>query len=75
VQGRLAAFLQGLQQLGWTAGRNLQIDTRWAAGNADHIRKHAAELVVSNFAQTSTVNMHTAGRRVNSIGCRRLQPI
>ena len=44
-QGRLAAFLQGLQQLGWTAGRNLQIDTRWAAGNADHIRKHAAELV------------------------------
>jgi putative tryptophan/tyrosine transport system substrate-binding protein len=44
-QGRLAAFLQGLQQLGWTAGRNLQIDTRWVAGNADHIRKHAAELV------------------------------
>jgi putative ABC transport system substrate-binding protein len=44
-QGRLAAFLQGLQQLGWTAGRNLQIDTHWAAGNADHIRKHAAELV------------------------------
>jgi ABC-type uncharacterized transport system substrate-binding protein len=44
-QGRLAAFLQGLQQLGWTAGRNLQIDTRWAAGDADHIRKHAAELV------------------------------
>jgi len=44
-QGRLAAFLQGLQQLGWTAGRNLQIDTRWVAGNADHIRKHATELV------------------------------
>ena len=43
-QARLAAFHQGLQQLGWTDGRNVRIDTRWAATNAD-IRKHAAELV------------------------------
>ena len=34
----------GLQQVGWTDGRNLRIDTRWAAGNADNIRRHAAEL-------------------------------
>ena len=34
-QARLAAFLQGLQQLGWTVGRNVRIDIRWAAGNAD----------------------------------------
>ena len=44
-QARLAAFHQGLQQLGWTVGRNVQIDYRWGAGNADRIRKFAAELV------------------------------
>ena len=32
VQTRLAAFLDGLQQLGWTDGRNVQVDTRWASG-------------------------------------------
>ena len=44
-QARIAAFHQGLQQLGWTVGRNVQIDYRWGAGNADRIRKFAAELV------------------------------
>jgi putative ABC transport system substrate-binding protein len=44
-QAGLAAFLQGLQQLGWTADRNLRIDTRWGAGNAADTRKYAAELV------------------------------
>ncbi len=43
--GPHAAFLQALQQLGWTDGRNVQIDTRWAAGDAGRIRRHAAELV------------------------------
>ena len=33
------------QQLGWTDGRNVRIDIRWAAGDADDIRRHAAELV------------------------------
>ena len=44
-QARFGAFLQGLGQLGWTIGRNVRIDTRWATGNADDIRRHAAELV------------------------------
>jgi ABC-type uncharacterized transport system substrate-binding protein len=44
-QTRVAAFLQGLQQLGRTGGRNLQIDYRWAAGSADDLRRYAAELV------------------------------
>ena len=44
-QTRLVAFVQGLQQLGWTVGRNMRIDTRWAAGDAERIRKYAAELV------------------------------
>jgi len=41
-QARLAAFTQTLKQLGWSDGRNLRIDTRWAV--ADDIRRHAAEL-------------------------------
>jgi ABC-type uncharacterized transport system substrate-binding protein len=44
-QARLVAFVQGLQQFGWTDGRNVRIDTRWGAGDADLIRKYAAELV------------------------------
>jgi hypothetical protein len=40
-----AAFLQSLQQLGWTEGRNVRIDDRWPAGDADKARRYAAELV------------------------------
>ena len=43
-QARVGAFLQGLAQLGWTIGRNVRIDTRWATANAAEIRRHAAEL-------------------------------
>jgi putative ABC transport system substrate-binding protein len=45
AQANNAAFLQGLQQLGWTDGRNVRIDIRWGAGNIADIRKYAAELV------------------------------
>jgi putative tryptophan/tyrosine transport system substrate-binding protein len=44
-QARLTAFVQGLQQLGWTDGRNVRIDYRWGGGDADRIRRYAAELV------------------------------
>jgi putative ABC transport system substrate-binding protein len=44
-QTRLGAFLQELAQLGWSIGRNVQIDTRWSSTNAVNVRKHAAELV------------------------------
>jgi putative ABC transport system substrate-binding protein len=40
----VAAFLQGLGQLGWIVGRNMQIDTRWATADAAAIRRHTAEL-------------------------------
>jgi putative tryptophan/tyrosine transport system substrate-binding protein len=43
-QARFKAFQQGLQQLGWTEGRNVGIDYRWGGGDAGKIRKHAAEL-------------------------------
>src|SRR5262249_31935664 len=44
-QARVAAFLQGLEESGWSVGRNVRIDIRWSAGNADDSRKYAAELV------------------------------
>jgi putative ABC transport system substrate-binding protein len=44
-QVRVGAFLQGLALLGWTIGRNVRIETRWAGANGDDIRRHAAELV------------------------------
>ena len=44
-QTRLAAFLQGLQERGWAVGRNVHIDIRWAAANADRFRSHAADLL------------------------------
>jgi putative ABC transport system substrate-binding protein len=44
-QARLAAFLQGLQQLGWINRRNARMDIRWAAGNSVYTRKYAAELL------------------------------
>jgi len=44
-QARVGAFHQGLALLGWTIGRNVRIDTRWATTNAADIRRHAAEVV------------------------------
>jgi putative ABC transport system substrate-binding protein len=46
IKTGLEAFEQGLQQLGWTEGRNVRIEFRGGAGDADLIRKHAAELAV-----------------------------
>jgi putative ABC transport system substrate-binding protein len=43
-QAWVGAFLQALGELGWTLGRNVRIDTRWATTNAAEIRRHAAEL-------------------------------
>ena len=44
LQTFVGAFLQELQKLGWSIGRNVRIDTRWATANASDIRRHAAEL-------------------------------
>jgi putative tryptophan/tyrosine transport system substrate-binding protein len=46
TRARLAAFLEALQGLGWSEGRNLQIDYRWGMGDIDRHRTNAAELVV-----------------------------
>ena len=45
IQDRIGAFLQGLKQLGWIDGRNVQIEYRWGAGDDGRVRGHAQELV------------------------------
>jgi putative tryptophan/tyrosine transport system substrate-binding protein len=42
---RVAAFAQGMQELGWTIGQNLRIDYRWGAGNVDLFGRYAAQVV------------------------------
>jgi ABC-type uncharacterized transport system substrate-binding protein len=45
ARARVAAFMEGLQALGWVEHRNVRVDYRWSAGDAETIRRHAAELV------------------------------
>src|SRR5262245_13264237 len=58
-QARLTAFLQGLQESGWSDGRNVRIDIRWSAADSERRRRYAAELVALApdviLADTSTV--------------------
>jgi ABC-type uncharacterized transport system substrate-binding protein len=57
-QVRLASFLEGMEELGWTASRNVQIDYRWGVADADRNRRNAAELVA--LAQDVIVASATA---------------
>jgi putative tryptophan/tyrosine transport system substrate-binding protein len=59
----LAAFMQGLQERGWTIGRNVRIDPRWGAGNTELFRKYATELV----ALAPDVILATAGSIVGAL--------
>jgi putative ABC transport system substrate-binding protein len=63
AQRRVAAFVEELQKLGWTDGRNVRIDTRWAAGDAGDARKYAAELL----ALAPDVLLATGGSSVPSL--------
>jgi putative ABC transport system substrate-binding protein len=47
LQPNVAAFVQRLQQFGWSDGQNLKIDYRWPAADTDKVRKYAEELVAS----------------------------
>jgi putative tryptophan/tyrosine transport system substrate-binding protein len=61
-QASLAAFAQGLQELGWVVGRNVQIEYRWGAGDLDRFRKYTAELI----ALAPDVVLATAGSVVGA---------
>src|SRR5215471_12375018 len=69
-QTRVGAFLQELSLLGWAIGRNVRIDTRWAAADAAQIRRHAAELaalapdVILAFGSSTVGPMMQASRSV-----------
>jgi putative tryptophan/tyrosine transport system substrate-binding protein len=60
---RITAFVHGLQQLGWTVGRNVRIEQRHAAGNRDLIRRYAEELV----AQAPDVILAQGGGTVGAL--------
>src|SRR5713226_3608653 len=70
ASARVAAFAQGLQQLGWTVGRNVRIDYRWGAGDVDRLRSQAVELaalapdVILTAGASTTAPMLRATRTV-----------
>jgi putative ABC transport system substrate-binding protein len=81
-QARLAAFLQGLQEAGWSVGRNVRIDTRWSGGNdVARLRREATELVglgpdviVAGVGAT-TVALQDATRTVPIVFAQGVDPV
>jgi putative ABC transport system substrate-binding protein len=79
-QARLAAFLDGLRQLGWTDGRNMRIDIRWPAGDADR-RTDAAELValapdvILASASASVAALQQASRSASIVFANVIDPV
>jgi putative ABC transport system substrate-binding protein len=78
-QERVGGFLQALGLLGWTIGRNVRIDTRWATSNAAEIRRHAAELAALApdailAGGTSSIAPLLQVTRTVPIGCRPAAP-
>ena len=79
AQTRVGAFLQGLQQSGWSLGRDVRIDTRWATTNAGDIKRHALEMIalspdviLAHGAATLAPLLQATQHRANSVrGCRR----
>jgi putative tryptophan/tyrosine transport system substrate-binding protein len=81
-QARWGAFRQALEQLGWTDGRNVRIDTRWATTNADALRKQAAELaalapdvILAATGTTSTAPLLEATRTVPIVFVLLIDPV
>ena len=80
-QVRMAAFQQALGQLGWTIGRNVRIDTRWATTNADRIRTSAAELValapdvILAFGESAMPALRQATRTVPTVFVQVADPV
>jgi putative ABC transport system substrate-binding protein len=67
-QGRLAAFMQGLQEAGWSVGRNVRVDLRWGAGDPELYRSYAAELVAL------TPDVILAGGAIVALALQRASP-
>jgi putative ABC transport system substrate-binding protein len=80
-QTYIAAFAQGLQQLGWEVGANVQIDTRWGAGDTERFRKYAADLVASapdvivGTAASIVADLQQASRTVPIVFVTTIDPV
>jgi ABC-type uncharacterized transport system substrate-binding protein len=85
-QARLVAFVQALQEQGWTAGRNVQLDIRWAAGHEENVRlsdwrKYAVELVafapdvVLALTTPAVVELQRASRTVPIVFTQVIDPV
>ena len=82
-QARLMAFTQGLQQLGWSDGRNVRIETRWALGETARVHRYAAELIelspdviVTGGRVASVVPaIEQAGRRIPIVFVQAVDPV
>jgi putative ABC transport system substrate-binding protein len=74
-QAYIAALLQGLQELGWSVGRNVRIDYRWGAANAELKRRYAAELIaLSPDVIVTTGDSNTAALLQATAPCRSCLP-
>src|SRR5262245_11824691 len=79
-QARFTAFLQGLQQLGWTDGRNVRIEIRWGANDADRHR-YAGELValvpdvILSSTTPATAQLQNATRTLPIVFCNVADPV
>jgi putative tryptophan/tyrosine transport system substrate-binding protein len=80
-QTRVAAFRKGLQDLGWTEGRNVKFDTRWTAGDPARMRRYAAELVglapevIMNGGLPTLVAMQQETRSIPIVFAQVLDPV
>jgi putative tryptophan/tyrosine transport system substrate-binding protein len=81
AEGRVAAFRKGLQDLGWTEGRNVKFDTRWTAGDPARMRRYAAELVglapevIMNGGLPTLVAMQQETRTIPVVFAQVLDPV
>src|SRR5262249_13167680 len=70
LQSYLAAFVQGLHQIGWNEGQNVRIDVRWNNGDADLARTHAAQLIglmPDVILAVSTTNLMVIQQATNTV--------
>jgi putative ABC transport system substrate-binding protein len=80
-QTRVAAFRKGLQDLGWTEGRNVKFDYRWTAGDPARMRRYAAELVglapevIMNGGLPTLVAMQQETRTIPIVFAQVLDPV
>jgi putative tryptophan/tyrosine transport system substrate-binding protein len=82
-QARLVAFAQGLQQAGWTVGRNLRLETRWAAGDLGRLRRNTADLlalspdIIVSGGRTASIlpEVRQSGREIPIVFVQGIDPV